>query len=94
MEFVNSATVPLYEFRFACPNDKNTHIGTTVRFASYITAIARVNLMRGVLACADNLGLNSVCYGDTDSIMLDLPLNFVEEDIYNSFRKEADIVMK
>ena len=77
LQFVNSGSIPLFEFKYNIPGDEDGHVGTTVRFASFITAVARVNLMRGVTVSAELLGRNSVCYGDTDSVMLNIPL---EED--------------
>ena len=49
---------------------ESAHKGSSVIFASYITAIARVNLMRGIHICAKIFGQQSVCYTDTDSIYI------------------------
>ena len=46
--------------------------GTTVRIASYITAVSRCNLQTAIKQASIQFGAMSVCYCDTDSVYIDL----------------------
>lgn len=66
-----SETMNLWSVKYRKEGQEFVHKGATVRFASYITAVARVNLMRGILNIAKVAGNVSIAYWDTDSIYVD-----------------------
>ena len=49
-------------------------MGTTVRLASYITAIGRANLFRCMHIVERHMGVAAVVYTDTDSLYIDVPI--------------------
>lgn len=63
---------PLYQIKQSRSDDVLVGCGASVRFASYITALSRCNIMRGIYACERIFGPKSIVYMDTDSIYIDV----------------------
>jgi len=53
------------------PDDNLNFIGGCIKISSYIAALARIQLMRGII----NVGMENVFYFDTDSIFTQKPLH-------------------
>lgn len=64
--------VQLYELTYNVQGDEVSGKGSTVRIASYITALARVNLNDMIFYIEKEFGADAVCYMDTDSVYFDI----------------------
>lgn len=72
VEQVPSNKIDIYQVKFRKNNSENNYKGTTVRFASYITAKARCQLFEGIYAIAKVYGIEHTAYTDTDSIHIEI----------------------
>lgn len=89
----------LFQIKYQKQDMEYSNAGASVRLASYITAISRVNLMFGVHAAAAHFGPRSVCYVDTDSIYIDVlesltlaDKDYAEAQINNGQRSMQDLL--
>ena len=59
-----------------------------MRFASYITAVARVNLFNGVYMASKIFGPHSICYCDTDSIVICLSKKYEDNNVLECLKPQ------
>lgn len=64
--------VPLFEMKYDVKDQDLHHKGATLRISAFIMEMARTHLMRVKHKLAEIVGADSICYCDTDSIMISL----------------------
>lgn len=62
--------VPIYQLKYKLKHDDLQHRGTMVRIGSLIMEYARNHLMRMKHTIAREFGPESICYSDTDSVVV------------------------